>query len=348
MIIPAHADLAARYRVTNGSRFHLKDIDPADPVGQAAQADRRPDAQAGPQAHGRPAGASLRAGQVGGAADLPGDGCRRQGQHDQARDVRRQSARLRRPRLQGAVERGARSRFPVAREPALPRRGHIGIFNRSYYEETLVVRVHQNILAKQQLPTRPRDQEHLARAFRGHQRLRALPVAPGRAGSKVLPLRVEGRTAQAVSRAPRQAGEALEVLAGGCRRARALRGLHVRLRRHDSPHLHRSGRRGSSCRPIASGSRGWWCRRRSSTRIQSLDPALSRGRSEGARRVQDAARRRSRAEGEAEGPQEVKRCWWPGEDELYIRYHDREWGRPVVDDQPAVRKDLPRRISSPA
>jgi PPK2 family polyphosphate:nucleotide phosphotransferase len=35
---------------------------------------------------------------------------------------------------------------------ALPRRGHIGIFNRSYYEETLVVRVHQNILARQQLP----------------------------------------------------------------------------------------------------------------------------------------------------------------------------------------------------
>ena len=36
---------------------------------------------------------------------------------------------------------------------SLPRRGHIGIFNRSYYEETLVVRVHQNILAKQQLPS---------------------------------------------------------------------------------------------------------------------------------------------------------------------------------------------------
>jgi len=35
----------------------------------------------------------------------------------------------------------------------LPRRGHIGIFNRSYYEETLVVRVHQNILARQQLPS---------------------------------------------------------------------------------------------------------------------------------------------------------------------------------------------------
>jgi PPK2 family polyphosphate:nucleotide phosphotransferase len=35
----------------------------------------------------------------------------------------------------------------------LPRRGHIGIFNRSYYEETLVVRIHQEILARQQLPS---------------------------------------------------------------------------------------------------------------------------------------------------------------------------------------------------
>jgi PPK2 family polyphosphate:nucleotide phosphotransferase len=34
----------------------------------------------------------------------------------------------------------------------LPRRGHIGIFNRSYYEEMLVVRVHPAILARQQLP----------------------------------------------------------------------------------------------------------------------------------------------------------------------------------------------------
>jgi PPK2 family polyphosphate:nucleotide phosphotransferase len=34
----------------------------------------------------------------------------------------------------------------------LPNRGDIGIFNRSYYEETLVVRVHKDYLAKQQLP----------------------------------------------------------------------------------------------------------------------------------------------------------------------------------------------------
>jgi PPK2 family polyphosphate:nucleotide phosphotransferase len=34
----------------------------------------------------------------------------------------------------------------------LPERGRIGIFNRSYYEETLVVRVHKEILKKQKLP----------------------------------------------------------------------------------------------------------------------------------------------------------------------------------------------------
>ena len=34
----------------------------------------------------------------------------------------------------------------------LPQRGRIGIFNRSYYEEVLVVRVHQEFLAKQHLP----------------------------------------------------------------------------------------------------------------------------------------------------------------------------------------------------
>ena len=35
----------------------------------------------------------------------------------------------------------------------LPERGRIGIFNRSYYEEVLVVRVHPEILAKEKMPT---------------------------------------------------------------------------------------------------------------------------------------------------------------------------------------------------
>ncbi|MEO6238464.1 MAG: PPK2 family polyphosphate kinase, partial [Vicinamibacterales bacterium] len=36
---------------------------------------------------------------------------------------------------------------------ALPERGRIGIFNRSYYEETLVVRVHPELLGHEKLPT---------------------------------------------------------------------------------------------------------------------------------------------------------------------------------------------------
>jgi DNA-3-methyladenine glycosylase I len=34
----------------------------------------------------------------------------------------------------------------------------------------------------------------------------------------------------------------------------------------------------------------------------------------------------------------MKRCWWPGEDPLYVRYHDEEWGRPVADDRRLFEK----------
>jgi PPK2 family polyphosphate:nucleotide phosphotransferase len=37
---------------------------------------------------------------------------------------------------------------------ALPERGHIGIFNRSYYEECLVTRVHPELLARESIPPR--------------------------------------------------------------------------------------------------------------------------------------------------------------------------------------------------
>src|ERR1700710_2494760 len=37
---------------------------------------------------------------------------------------------------------------------ALPKRGRIGIFNRSYYEECLVTRVHPELLAKEKIPPR--------------------------------------------------------------------------------------------------------------------------------------------------------------------------------------------------
>lgn len=34
----------------------------------------------------------------------------------------------------------------------------------------------------------------------------------------------------------------------------------------------------------------------------------------------------------------ARRCWWCGDDPLYVRYHDEEWGRPVVDDDALFEK----------
>jgi PPK2 family polyphosphate:nucleotide phosphotransferase len=48
----------------------------------------------------------------------------------------------------------------------LPERGNIGIFNRSYYEEVLVVRVHPAILAGQKLPPKLKDRGIWNRRFR--------------------------------------------------------------------------------------------------------------------------------------------------------------------------------------
>jgi PPK2 family polyphosphate:nucleotide phosphotransferase len=43
----------------------------------------------------------------------------------------------------------------------LPERGRIGIFNRSYYEEVLIVRVHRDILLTEGLPDAPHDEKAL-------------------------------------------------------------------------------------------------------------------------------------------------------------------------------------------
>jgi len=48
---------------------------------------------------------------------------------------------------------------------ALPERGRIGIFNRSYYEEALVVRVHPEILEHQRLPAKARTEDIWTRRF---------------------------------------------------------------------------------------------------------------------------------------------------------------------------------------
>jgi len=49
---------------------------------------------------------------------------------------------------------------------ALPSRGEIGIFNRSYYEDVLVVKVHPEILDAQRLPPGKRDQKFWDRRYK--------------------------------------------------------------------------------------------------------------------------------------------------------------------------------------
>jgi DNA-3-methyladenine glycosylase I len=39
-----------------------------------------------------------------------------------------------------------------------------------------------------------------------------------------------------------------------------------------------------------------------------------------------------------EATPEIQRCWWCGDDELYVAYHDREWGFPVADDRRLFEK----------
>ncbi len=46
----------------------------------------------------------------------------------------------------------------------------------------------------------------------------------------------------------------------------------------------------------------------------------------------------SAADGLATDPSGVKRCHWCGTDPLYVDYHDREWGRPVHDNDRLFEK----------
>ncbi|MEY2765643.1 MAG: hypothetical protein RL552_548, partial [Actinomycetota bacterium] len=37
-------------------------------------------------------------------------------------------------------------------------------------------------------------------------------------------------------------------------------------------------------------------------------------------------------------PDGKRRCWWCGDDPLYVAYHDEEWGKPVHDDRRLYEK----------
>src|SRR5215471_1371971 len=146
-------DIIKRFRVKDGDKFRLADIDPTDKGGLDLDKD--------------------------GGNTLLGEGAKRLGELQEKLYAEHQWAIL--IILQGldaAGKDGVISRVMAAVNPqgcdvtsfkapsqleldhdflwraslALPRRGHIGIFNRSYYEEVLVVRVHPEMLDRQGLP----------------------------------------------------------------------------------------------------------------------------------------------------------------------------------------------------
>ena len=70
----------------------------------------------------------------------------------------------------------------------LPERGRIGIFNRSYYEDVLIVRVHPNILHDEELPRELQDEDDdLATAIRVHRESGETPVPERHPGHQDLP-----------------------------------------------------------------------------------------------------------------------------------------------------------------
>jgi PPK2 family polyphosphate:nucleotide phosphotransferase len=145
------ARLAARYRIADGSKFRLRDVDPADTAGlkketaRAALANgigRLDELQEKLYAQDR-WGVLV----IFQAMDAAGkDGAI---EHVMS-GVNPQGVQVYSFKSPSAEELDHDFLWRTSR--SLPERGRIGIFNRSYYEETLIVRVHSNILAAQRLP----------------------------------------------------------------------------------------------------------------------------------------------------------------------------------------------------
>ncbi len=97
---------------------------------------------------------------------------------------------------------------------ALPSRGEIGIFNRSYYEDVLVVKVHPEILDAQRSAICETGRQVLGEEIRRHQFLREAPGRERNADPQVLPPHLQGRAEAQVDGPPEGQGEVLEGLPG--------------------------------------------------------------------------------------------------------------------------------------
>jgi PPK2 family polyphosphate:nucleotide phosphotransferase len=153
-IIKAARKFSKPYRVTNGSKFRLKDVDPGDIHGLKSE--------------DKPRAKEALADGIEALAQLQ-DMLYAQDRWGvllifQAMDAAGKDGAIKHV-MSGVNPQGCQVysfKAPTSEDldhdylwrclKRVPERGRIGIFNRSYYEETLVVRVHPELLANQKLP----------------------------------------------------------------------------------------------------------------------------------------------------------------------------------------------------
>jgi len=144
--------LARDYRVTKGAKFHLKDIDPAD-TGEYKTDDHAKDdlaegiklmADMQEKLYAQDSWTLLLMFQAMDAAGKDGT------IKHVLSGINPQGCEVTSFKAPSAQDLG--HDFLWRSNVALPERGRIGIFNRSYYEEVLVVRIHKKMLKAQKIP----------------------------------------------------------------------------------------------------------------------------------------------------------------------------------------------------
>ena len=96
---------------------------------------------------------------------------------------------------------------------ALPERGRIGIFNRSYYEEVLVVRVHPEILERQRIPPELKHKSIWKHRYEEINNFEKYLHAQRHRGREILPATCRKTSKRSASwSGSTDAGEELEVL----------------------------------------------------------------------------------------------------------------------------------------
>lgn len=151
-IPPQPRDLAAPFRITNGARFSLKQIEPSDTAGLQSKERAKEALEDGVQMlrelqeklYAQDKWALLLIFQ---AMDAAGKDSTIKHVMSGVNPQGCQVFSFKAPSIQELDH-----DFLWRTTLCLPERGRIGIFNRSYYEEVLVVRVHQELLQHQKLP----------------------------------------------------------------------------------------------------------------------------------------------------------------------------------------------------